>query len=206
MSGPVEGAAARPRGRVLALWRELPKLRTLLVLVSGLSMLPLLARVALPYGVLVAGAVFGALVLVPFIEAPRARLLRALALVAGAALIHWGSVRLGASLDQHLQGGYGAAAVICGVPGLTGALLCALLTALVAPLRPVWTVVAVTSVAGFFGAQAFFFALPLGGYLLWQLLVFLALYASARGQTFAREADTAPAPAAAAQQTTGINP
>lgn len=166
-------------------------LRALLVLVSALSVLPLLYVVPPPWGNLLTGGIFGALVLAPFIEAPQARLVRGLILVAGAALIHWGAFRLTTTLDfvdeQIHAVGFLAAAVICGVPGLAAALLCAVLTTLAAPLRSrsPRKVLALTSVAGFVGALAFLLPVPIGpisGYILWQLLVFLALHftASAR--------------------------
>lgn len=194
-------AGSRPGRKLpdlIALLHKRPLLRALLALLSGLSLLPLLylggldGLGGLPFGLLLTGGVFGALVLVPFIEAPQRRLLRALALVAAAALIHWGAVRLTAYLDRHVHGppAYGAAAVICGVPGLTAALLCALLTVYLAPLRSAVKVIAATSAAGFVGALAFVFPVPFGvsGYIIWQLVVFLALYFTAKTHTAARPA------------------
>lgn len=177
---PSDVTAALPARDVLdrvMLIRERPRLWTALVVLSGLSVLPLIYVAGLVYGVLLSGWVFGALVLLPFLDAPRARLWRALGLVAIPALIHWGAMLLTAFLDKHVEGppAYAAAAVICGVPGLAAALLCGLLTALLAPLRPVGKILAIASAAGLAGGLGFVFARTLGGYVIWQLLVFLAL-------------------------------
>jgi hypothetical protein len=165
--------------------------RALLTLLSGSSVWPLMDLGDSPYNVLLAGGVFGALVLVPFIAAARARLVRAGALVVGGALIHWGAV----SLAIHLAGDVPVMAVYV-IPGFVGGLLSALLTALVAPLPVPWRAVALASLGGLAGGVAFgispdFDLWGWGDYILWQMLVFLGLYFGTRltaeaGQSQAR--------------------
>jgi hypothetical protein len=154
--------------------------RALLALLSGLSVRPLMELGDSPYNLLITGGVFGALVLVPFLVATRARLARALALVIGAALVHWGAVTLAVYLAGHVP-----RVAVYALPGLVGALLCALLTVLVAPLRAAWRGVGLASMAGLVGGVAFgvtpdsdFWVW--GDYILWQMLVLLGLHLGTR--------------------------
>jgi hypothetical protein len=118
--------------------------------------------------------------MVPFIEARRARLIRVLGLVVGAGLIHWSAVELAV----YLSSATALKVAVYAIPGCAGALLAALLTAGVAPLRRGWPAVALASVAGLAGGAVFgitssatssdlWFAVD---YVVWQLLVFLGLY------------------------------
>jgi hypothetical protein len=130
---------------------------------------------------LLQGAVFGGLVLVPFLAPDRWRIGRVLMLLAGGMLIHYLSVRL----TGHL---YGASAlhaplwVVFTTAGIAGALLVAALGRAVLPLRAGWTLWTHTALAGLAGGLLL--GLPSllhqgqvwsGGFVAWQVLVCAAL-------------------------------
>jgi hypothetical protein len=160
----------------MALW----PVRMALALLSGLSVWPLMSVLTgrEPLNLLLTGGVFGALVLVPFIESSRARLARVLGLVAGAALIHWGAVMLAIFLDLDLKL---PKLAVYAIPGLVGALLAALLTAGVAPLPRAYPAVTAGSLAGLAGGVVFGITPESdfwvwGDYIAWQVLVCLGLH------------------------------
>jgi hypothetical protein len=131
-TGDARGPEPRPGQGVPALLGRLQG-RLLLAALSGLLAWAIMDW-ELTGALLLDGGIFGALVLVPFIAVPRHRIMRALALVAGGAVIHQIVVGLAANgYDNHLRD---QPAII--LSGLLGALLAAALTVLVAPLRPGW--------------------------------------------------------------------
>jgi hypothetical protein len=156
----------------------------LLAVLSGLSTWPT-ASIPWPQDErnLLSGGLFGVLVLVPFLESPRAQIGRALALVAGGMAIHFIAVKLAVSLVwQHVPLGIAVA-----VAGLLGALLVAALTQAAVPLRAGWKLWVYAGVAGIAGGLLLNLALDTNrdaavaaGYAAWQVLVCLSLQAGAR--------------------------
>jgi hypothetical protein len=171
-----------PGGGIRALLGRLP-VRLLLAALSGLLCWAMM-YLELPGGLLLEGGIFGTLVLVPFIAAPRHRIGRALALIAGGAVIHQIVVKLAANgYDDHLRD---QAAII--VSGLLGALLVTALTVLAAPMRPgwktglkLWVCVAASGIVGslplaLLWAQDDWSSLSFAfTYVLWQVLVCASL-------------------------------
>jgi hypothetical protein len=160
-------------------------MRLLLAALSGL--LSSLSSIYLPlpsdYGHLLEGGVFGALVLVPFVGAVRWRIGRAIVLVAGGMAINFLAINLAIYLHDALAAHEHLWTAIT-PSGLFGALLVAALTQVVAPLRAGWKLWAYVSVAGIAGGLLFSLppvsnlgdAVPIAGYVGWQVLVCAALY------------------------------
>lgn len=146
-----------------------------LVLLSGLSLRPLMSVLEWPFNLLVTGGVYGALVLVPFLRVPA--FLRLSALVLGGALVHWGATALAIALDGRVP-----VLVVYASAGLAGALACALMTVLLAPLQGKGKAIALAALGGLLGGAAFAIdgnsdLLIWAAYITWQLLVFLGLHA-----------------------------
>ena len=123
----------------------------------------------------VLGAVFGALVLGPYVG-PKQRALRIVLLAIASAGIYYLAVRFVA------DGPFSYDATTSFVlAGSASAVLCAIATILIAPCAPDWRVVPLAAVAGAIGGAAFDFKLSFDQNLLmphavWQLLVCLALH------------------------------
>ena len=125
------------------------------------------------------GAVFGALVLVPFLPAWRQRIGSVAALVLGSIVIYGLAVQLAFEQYGPLDLEYETSIV---VSGLLGALLVGVLAKVAVPLRTsVWSWAAVAG-AGLIGGIVFSWAWSEGGdasivvgYVVWQVLVCLAL-------------------------------
>jgi hypothetical protein len=164
--------------------------RTALAALSGMSMWPL-AYVSewagqlgpsfewlFSYGL--AGAIFGALVLVPFVGAKRSRAGRASALILGSILIYALTVELATDRYGSLNLDNDTSIL---VSGALGAILVGILTTLAAPLRAsrkLWAYVVVAGLVGGFlfnlavySPHAVVVAL---GYAAWQVPVCWALY------------------------------
>lgn len=181
-----------PGGRHAGIFIQGPLIvRLVLVMISSLSVYPLAILTTRVigddlYSFPITGGVFGVLVLVPFLAAPRARLLRAVALVVGPMFIYWGVARLSGIYFRSVL----PLAAVWAIPGVAGALLCAVLTAIVAPLQARLRAVVLASLGGLVGGMAFGAAAVLirsddsgffgfaawAAYIVWQLLVFLGLY------------------------------
>ena len=123
----------------------------------------------------VVGAVFGALVLGPYVG-PKQRALRIVLLATASAGIYYLAVRFVA--DGPFS--YDATTSFV-IAGSASAVLCAIATILIAPCAPDWRVVPLAAVAGAIGGATFDFKLSFDQNLLmphavWQLLVCLALH------------------------------
>lgn len=141
---------------------------------AGSAAWPLSARA------LAQGAIFGALVLVPFLPAGPGRGVRAAALVAGGMIIQL----LALSLARHLLALMPLSWAITAA-GVCGALLVALLAQAVIPLRAPWPLWPVAAAAGLVGGLLLGFpgVLPGGrlpGLIAWQTLLWAALHGSPR--------------------------
>jgi hypothetical protein len=164
--------------------------RLLLAALSGLSAWPV-ASLPGPQDVrnLLSGAIFGVLVLVPFLDAPWAQIGRAIALVAGSMVIHSIAVKVAVSLVwQHVP-----ARIAMAMAGLIGALLVAALAQAAIPLRAGWKLWAYASLAGIAGGVVLDLlldtdrdAVAAAGFAAWQMLVCLALHLGATGSLRAR--------------------
>lgn len=136
----------------------------------------------------VVGAVFGALVLGPYVG-PKQRALRIFLLAVASAGVYYLSIRFVA--DGPFS--YDATTSFV-VAGIGSAVLCAVATILLAPRAPDWRVVPLAALAGAIGGAAFDLNLSFDQDLLvphavWQLLVCLALHLGLRD----RPAETAAA-------------
>lgn len=172
-------------------------MRLLLAAASGLTNWPLsYLPVQGDARIFLSGAIFGALVLVPCIEARAGWIRRAIVLVAGGMAIHFLTLRAG----EHLYASWSMqlpwVIVACGP---LGALLVAALTRIVAPLAGHWKLWASSALAGLLGGLAMARALQLSwpsahglwtaSYAIWQVLVCAALCSAST-----RSADTSAAP------------
>lgn len=152
-----------------------------LAALSGSLVWPL-QQLPLPWegATVLSGALFGALVLMPFLAAAHTQIGRALALVAGGAAIHLVCLKLAASL----YGGALGPDLAIMASGLIGALLAAALTCLVVPLAAgwlLWVCVGAAGLAGGFlvarwGLGTRLALLWMAAYAAWQMLVCAALY------------------------------
>lgn len=170
---PEQGGACR------AHIRSLPR-RLLLAAASGLANWPV-SHLPLPMAAqtLLSGGIFGALVLVPCIEARRRWVLRAIALVVGGMLIHQATLELA----EHLYAPLLTVRSVIVICGAVGALLAAALTRVVAPLKahwPLWPLSLVAGLAGGLVIASVFdtrrYGLWTACYAAWQVLVCAALY------------------------------
>jgi len=127
----------------------------------------------------VVGAIFGALVLGPYV-ALRGRALRILALAVASAVIYFFSVRF------VILGPFGREATVSYVlAGAGAALLCGLAVLAIAPRTFVWQLIPIWLIAGAIGGAAFdfhssydrFFVI---GHAAWQLLICVALHVGFR--------------------------
>lgn len=124
---------------------------------------------------LLVGAIFGALVLAPFVQGPR-RLARGIALAAVAAAIYYGAIRFVVESPAGLD----PLAVLV-IAGVGSALLCGVAVVLIAPGRFTQRLGIALAIAGGVGGAVFDLKLAFDPHLLighaaWQLSVFLALY------------------------------
>jgi hypothetical protein len=123
----------------------------------------------------VVGAVFGALVLGPYVG-PQQRALRIVLLAIASAVIYYLAVRF--VVDGPFS--YNATTSFL-IAGSASAALCGIATILLAPCAPGWRAVPLAAVAGAIGGAAFDFKLSFDQNLLlphavWQLFVCLALH------------------------------
>jgi hypothetical protein len=130
------------------------------------------------------GAVFGALVLGPYVGTQQ-RALRVLLLAIASAAIYYLAVRFVAEG----RGGYDAITSFV-IAGAGSAVLCAIATILLAPCAAGWRVVPLAAVAGALGGAVFDLKLASDSNLLlphaaWQLLVCLALHLGLRERSAA---------------------
>jgi len=171
-------------------------LRLLLAAIAGLLVWPAvlagnwlggrLPRLLLDYGPLCGGAVFGLLVLVPFIApAARHRVLRGAALVLAGAVIYALAVR--SAVDGYGLPIAGRAAV--SISGVLGALLSAAAASAIAPLSPrprLWPYCAVSGLLGGLVVAAALDAesdlVVAAAHAVWEVLVCLALVVGVRKQ------------------------
>lgn len=150
--------------------------RALLAALSGvLAWLAGSAPWPLPGRGLLQGAVFGVLVLVPFLAPGKGRAARAAALVAGAMAIQLVAL----NLARHLLAA-GPPSFAITLAGIAGALAVALLAQAVVPLRASWRLWPLAAAAGLLGGLLLGFpqAVPGGrlpGLVAWQTLVWAAL-------------------------------
>jgi hypothetical protein len=127
----------------------------------------------------VVGAVFGALVLGPYVGTNH-RAMRILSLSVASAVIYYLAVKF--VVDGPI--GYEAITSFV-IAGAGAAVLCGVATVLLAPCAPGWRVVPLAAVAGALGGATFELKLPfdpnlLVAHAIWQLLVCLALHFSLR--------------------------
>lgn len=161
--------------------------RALLAALSGwLAWLAAAAPWPLTGRGLLQGALFGALVLVPFLPGPwcgpsKSGALRAAALLAGGMAIQLTAL----NLAQHLLA-LGPLWLAITAAAIAGALLVAVLAQAVIPLRASWRLWPLTTAAGLLGGLVLSFPQALAGGRLpglvaWQVLVWAALYGSRGG-------------------------
>jgi hypothetical protein len=160
-------------------------IRLLLAALSGLlAGLVLALPWTLELRSLLQGAVFGALVLVPFLRPVRWRLARAVVLVAGGMAIQLIAVRLTVHLYTHpLAGAHPHLWVAITLAAIAGALLVAALAQAAIPLPGGSQLWAPVGLAGLLGGLALGLPPALGmsagwtfGLVIWQVLVCAALY------------------------------
>jgi len=146
---------------------------------AGSAPFPLTGRAVLQ------GAVFGALVLVPFLGPGRGRAVRAAALLAGSVAIQLTALNLALHLAT-----LGPLPFAITAAAIAGALLVAALAQAAIPLRATWPLWPLAAAAGLLGGLVLSFppamaAGRLPGLVAWQALVWAVLYATC-GQTLRR--------------------
>ncbi len=157
--------------------------RVILAAISGLSSWSLyFVHIYLHY--VLTGGIFGAFVLIPHIRSKPHRAYRAVGLVVASVLIYWVAVRLAVEQYGPLDLDYEIATV---VSGIVGALLVTVATKFIAPLSVSWKLWVYSAISGLIGGLVLDFQgvpspglyqdlLAVLGYVIWQVLVCLALY------------------------------